>query len=132
MYAALEDPGLGRDFGASRLRSHHCGPTGYRVDSRKLGFLSDRLPGNLNALDCSPALSPNFGISSAGLSFAGMAAARTFGLALRFVQGAAHPTRCITQHMPPSSSPAACSNRPPGGAPAAHRHLRMRHLSVSP
>lgn len=81
---------------------HLIAATGYRVDLRKLDFLSEELLSGLRMLDHSPVLSANFESSAAGLYFVGLPAARTFGPALRFIQGAAHAARRILEQLSPS------------------------------
>jgi hypothetical protein len=79
---------------------HVIAATGYRVDLRRVRFLDAPLLARLRMRDHVPALSADFESSVPGLYFAGLAAAGSFGPALRFVQGAAHPARRLAAHLP--------------------------------
>jgi hypothetical protein len=91
---------VGSDGSREQLDCDHViAATGYRVDLRKLEFLSEGLLSELRMLDHSPLLTADFESSAPGLYFAGLPAARTFGPALRFIQGAVHPARRILEQL---------------------------------
>lgn len=106
----LEERGAGallhlvaRDGTREVLRTEHLiAATGYRVDLRRLPCFDARLLAQLRVSDQAPVLSVNFESSVPGLYFTGLAAARSFGPALRFVQGAVHPARRLATHLPAS------------------------------
>jgi thioredoxin reductase len=78
---------------------HVIAATGYRVDLRKLSFLSKELRLKLRLVDFTPILSAEFQSSVPGLYFVGLAAANTFGPAMRFVLGARYTARLLTRHF---------------------------------
>jgi cation diffusion facilitator CzcD-associated flavoprotein CzcO len=73
--------------------------TGYRVDLRRLTFLSKELRCKLQSVDFTPILSAEFESSVPGLYFVGLAAANTFGPAMRFLLGARYTARRLTKHL---------------------------------
>ncbi len=96
---------LGPDGEERTLPTDHViAATGYRVDLRKLPFLSKDLRSQLRSADFTPILSPEFQSSVAGLYFVGLAAANTFGPVMRFLQGARFTARRVARHVatPPS------------------------------
>lgn len=94
---------LVREGARETLRSDHIiAATGYRVDLRRLTFFDARLLARLRTKDQAPVLSIDFESSVPGLYFTGLAAARSFGPALRFVMGAIHPARRLARHLPAS------------------------------
>lgn len=68
---------------------HVIAATGYRVDLRRLTFLSDDLRQSVRAVNHTPVLSSHFESSVPRLYFVGAAAADTFGPMMRFACGAA-------------------------------------------
>jgi len=83
---------------------HVVAATGYKVDLRRLGFFNAKTLAGLKTTDYSPVLSRRFESSVPGLYFVGLAAARSFGPALRFVMGAIHPARTMAYELPKSLS----------------------------
>jgi thioredoxin reductase len=74
--------------GARELRVDHViAGTGYRVDVERLAFLAPSLRAAVRRTAGSPVLTSRFESSVPGLYFVGLAAARTFGPAMRFVCG---------------------------------------------
>jgi thioredoxin reductase len=67
---------------------HVIAATGYKVDLKRLGFLSSELRSEIRTAAGSPILSRGFESSVPGLYFAGLAAANTFGPVMRFAFGA--------------------------------------------
>ena len=79
---------VGQDGTPSRLEVDHViAATGYRVDVRSLGLLSEDLASSLAAVEGSPRLNGGFESSVPGLFFSGLTAAATFGPMMRFVCG---------------------------------------------
>ena len=66
---------------------HVVAATGYRVDVRRLPFLGSGLLARLRTIGAAPALTSSYESSVPGLHFAGLAAAHSFGPAMRFVYG---------------------------------------------
>jgi len=81
------------------VTDHVIAATGYRMDLRRLTFLSDEIRSRLRALEHTPILSKNFESSLPGLFFVGMAAANTFGPVLRFVFGTQFTARRVTSAL---------------------------------
>jgi cation diffusion facilitator CzcD-associated flavoprotein CzcO len=84
---------------AKHVTDHVIAATGYRVDVRRLTFLSPEIQSHLKTLDGAPILSSSFQSSVPGLYFTGIAAAVTFGPMMRFAFGAAYTARKITAHL---------------------------------
>lgn len=109
-YAKFCDGGVQLELlcadGAERTFSteHVIAATGYRVDLRRLSFLSHQLRRELRSVDFSPVLSADFEASIPGLYFVGLAAANTFGPAMRFLLGARYTARRLADHFAHSSS----------------------------
>ncbi len=79
---------LGSEGARSQLDVDHViAATGYRVDVRSLGLLSDELASSVKTIAGSPRLSAGFETSVPGLFFSGLASAATFGPMMRFVCG---------------------------------------------
>ena len=78
---------------------HVIAATGYRVDLRRLPFLSKELRPQLRSADFTPILSPEFQSSVPGLYFVGLASANTFGPAMRFLLGARYTARSLARHL---------------------------------
>jgi predicted ATP-grasp superfamily ATP-dependent carboligase/thioredoxin reductase len=91
-HAAAENGGIRLTFSADGREEdlaadHVVAATGYRVDLRRLSFLGSDLLARLRTIGAAPALTPSYESSVPGLHFAGLAAAHTFGPAMRFVYG---------------------------------------------
>jgi cation diffusion facilitator CzcD-associated flavoprotein CzcO len=67
---------------------HVIAATGYRIDLRRLTFLSADIFARIRAAEHTPVLSPSFESSVAGLYFVGLASAVSFGPMMRFACGA--------------------------------------------
>jgi cation diffusion facilitator CzcD-associated flavoprotein CzcO len=78
---------------------HVIAATGYRVDLRRLALLSKELRPQLRSVDFAPVLSAEFQSSVPGLYFVGLAAANSFGPAMRFLLGARYTGRRLTRHF---------------------------------
>jgi thioredoxin reductase len=78
---------------------HVIAATGYRVDVRSLGFLSDAIRTELDCVERTPVLSSNFESSVRGLYFVGAASANSFGPMMRFTFGAGFAARRLTAHF---------------------------------
>jgi hypothetical protein len=83
----------------SLVTEHVIAATGYRVDLRRLAFLSSDLRSTINAVEQTPILSSKFESSVPGLYFVGTAAANSFGPLLRFTFGAKFTARHLTRHL---------------------------------
>jgi len=79
------------------LVDHLVAATGYQADSDRLDFLAPSLRGALRRTGTAPQLDGGFQSSEAGLYFAGLAAAATFGPALRFAWGAGFNARRLAR-----------------------------------
>jgi len=78
--------------------------TGYRVDMSRLGFLNPEIVRALKTVNGAPVLSSSFESSVPGLYFTGLAAANSFGPAMRFAFGAGFASRHLAQRMVKSLS----------------------------
>ncbi|SDL37785.1 Pyridine nucleotide-disulphide oxidoreductase [Nonomuraea maritima] len=78
---------------------HVIAATGYRVDVGRLRVLDDGLRRAVAAAGPTPRLGPAFETSVAGLHLVGLAAAATFGPAMRFVYGCDYAARRVTQGL---------------------------------
>jgi cation diffusion facilitator CzcD-associated flavoprotein CzcO len=95
----------GRDGEERTLVTDHIvAATGYRVDVRRLSFLSEGLRSELRSFEYAPMLSADFQSSVPGLYFAGLAAAFTFGPSMRFVLGARYTARRLAGQLAKASS----------------------------
>jgi len=84
----------------SKLVTRHViAATGYRVDVRRLTFLSEGIRSCLQSLEYAPVLSRDFQSSIAGLYFVGLAAAHYLGPVMRFMFGAGYTARRLSQHL---------------------------------
>lgn len=81
------------------VTDHVIAATGYRVDIRRLSFLSETIRSSVRTCEFSPVLSRHFESSVPGLYFAGLAAANDFGPAMRFIAGAGYTARCLSGHL---------------------------------
>jgi len=104
----------GRDGEAKELVAQHViAATGYKVDLKRLAFLSDELRSQITTVGGSPLLSGGFESSVPGLYFAGLAAANSFGPVMRFAFGAGFAAKRI------SASLAKAAAKQPARIPAA-------------
>jgi thioredoxin reductase len=81
------------------VTDHVIAATGYRVDLRRLTFMSSDLRSAIDAVDQTPILSSKFESSVPGLYFVGTAAANSFGPLLRFVFGTKFTARRLARHL---------------------------------
>ena len=75
---------------------HVVAATGFRVDVRRLQFISPRIMNSLVLEDKTPALSPHFETSIPGLFTICITAANSFGPLLRFAYGAGFASRRLS------------------------------------
>lgn len=89
------------DTGAEHeiMASHVIAATGYKVDLRRLTFLSPGMRDKIKVVQGSPVLSSSFESSIPGLYFVGVAAATSFGPVLRFAFGARYAAQTVTQAL---------------------------------
>jgi thioredoxin reductase len=78
------------------ITEHVIAATGYKVDLKRLSFLSDELRSEIHTAGGGPVLSRGFESSVPGLYFAGLAAANSFGPVMRFAFGAGFAARRIS------------------------------------
>lgn len=78
---------------------HIIAATGYRVDVRKIDFISDQVLSRIATLDATPVLSGNFESSLPGLFFVGPSSASTFGPLTRFVFGVEFTTVRLARYL---------------------------------
>jgi thioredoxin reductase len=78
------------------VAEHVIAATGYKVDLKRLGFLSDDLRSEIRTAAGSPILSRGFESSVPGLYFAGLAAANSFGPVMRFAFGAGFAAKRVS------------------------------------
>jgi hypothetical protein len=78
---------------------HVIAGTGYRVDMRRLAFLSPAVQERLDCVNYTPRLSRWFESSVPGLHFVGTAAANSFGPMMRFAYGAGFVSRRLSGHL---------------------------------
>lgn len=81
------------------LTDHVIAATGYRVDTERLGFVSEDIRGKIKAVNGTPVLSSAFESSVPGLYFIGVAAANSFGPVMRFAYGAGFAARTVTRAL---------------------------------
>ena len=94
------------------VAEHVIVATGYKVDLKRLGFLSDDLRSEIRTASGSPVLSRGFESTVPGLYFAGLAAANSFGPVMRFAFGAGFAAKRI------SAALAKAAARRPATVPA--------------
>jgi thioredoxin reductase len=92
---------LGReDGGMEQLEIDHViAATGYRVDLRRLPFLSKEMQMQIRAVENMPDLSGNFESSVPGLYFVGISSAFTFGPMMRFAFGATYTAKRLARYL---------------------------------
>lgn len=104
----------GQDGAAKEVVAEHViAATGYKVDLKRLSFLSDELRSQIRTVGGSPKLSTGFESSVPGLFFAGLAAANSFGPVMRFAFGAGFAAKRI------SAALAKAAARQPARVPTA-------------
>ncbi len=81
------------------LTEHIIAATGYKVNLKRLPFLSPEIRSKIKAVDGTPVLSSSFESSIPGLYFAGVAAANSFGPVMRFAFGAGFAARRLTHAL---------------------------------
>jgi thioredoxin reductase len=88
-----------RDGATENLQADHLiAATGYKIDLTQLRFLDKLLP-DIHGVENAPILTINYESSVPGLYFIGPASVNSFGPVVRFVCGAIHSSRRITQHL---------------------------------
>lgn len=93
---------LGTDGTRRTLATDHViAATGYKVDLRRLSFMSNGVRQEIRSVENTPFLSSNFESSLHGLYFVGVTAANTFGPLLRFAFGARFVARRLSGHLAP-------------------------------
>jgi hypothetical protein len=78
---------------------HIFAGTGYKVDLRKMAFLSEVLRSTITSFEYAPVLSADFQCSVPELYFVGLASALTFGPVMRFALGARYTARRLGWHL---------------------------------
>ena len=78
---------------------HVIAATGYRVDLDRIAYLSAPLRAKIKAYEGAPILDRALQCSVAGLHFAGVAGAQSFGPVMRFVYGAKHAAAFLTAQL---------------------------------
>lgn len=81
------------------VADHVVAATGYRVDLRRLQFLSPELLAQIESVQHTPVLSSVFQSSVPGLYFVGVASANSFGPVMRFAYGADYTAKRISRHL---------------------------------
>jgi hypothetical protein len=83
----------------SLVAEHVIAATGYKVDLRRLTFISHDLLSAIDEIEQTPILSSSFESSVPGLYFVGTSAANSFGPLLRFAFGARYAATQLTKHL---------------------------------
>jgi thioredoxin reductase len=78
---------------------HVIAATGFKVDMRRLGFISPQIMEGLALEDTTPMLSRYFETSVPGLFTIGVMAANSFGPLLRFAYGAGFASRRLSRYL---------------------------------
>jgi thioredoxin reductase len=78
---------------------HVIAATGYRVDLDRIQYLSPGLRAKIKTYEGAPILDRALQSSIAGLHFAGVASAQSFGPVMRFVYGARHAAAFLAAHL---------------------------------
>jgi thioredoxin reductase len=78
---------------------HVIAATGYRVDLRRLTFLSEEIFASIASVEYTPVLSSSFESSVRGLYFVGMASMYEFGPLMRFACGAGWTARRVASRL---------------------------------
>jgi thioredoxin reductase len=92
---------LSQENGETRrlTAGHVIAATGYKVDLRRLPFLSDSTLREISSIEHTPVLSRFFESSLSGLYFVGPAAANSFGPVMRFAYGAKFASPWISRSI---------------------------------
>jgi len=85
--------------GSERRAEHLISATGYRIDIRKYGFVSEELIGAVRRVDGFPWLTSSYESSVPGLYFIGAPAARMMGPGMRFVSHSRPAAAAVARHM---------------------------------
>jgi thioredoxin reductase len=91
---------------------HVISATGYKVDMRRLEFLSPGILARMALADASPVLSPHFETSVPGLFVVGTAAANSFGPLLRFAYGAGFASQRLSRFLKQTAEHRLVAGRP--------------------
>ncbi len=78
---------------------HVIAATGYKVDMKRLTFLSSEIRSSIRTIGGMPELTTNFESSIPGIYFVGLAAANSFGPVMRFAFGAGFAARKLTRAL---------------------------------
>ena len=81
------------------MTDHVIAATGYKVDLRRLAFLSEEMRSKMRTIQETPILTSNFQSSISGLYFVGPASANSFGPVMRFAFGADYTAHRISKHL---------------------------------
>jgi hypothetical protein len=96
---------VGADGAAQTLVTDHViAGTGYKVDLRRLTFLSPGVQAAIDSVENTPVLSSSFESSVPGLYFVGAASANSFGPLARFAFGAGFTSRRLSKRLANSTS----------------------------
>ena len=88
----------GRDGSERELVADHIiAATGYKVDLKRLSFLSSQIRSQVRTVENTPVLASTCESSLAGLYFVGISAANSFGPVMRFAFGADFAARTVTR-----------------------------------
>ncbi len=91
---------------------HVISATGYKIDMRRLEFLSPGILARMAMADASPVLSPHFETSVPGLFVVGTAAANSFGPLLRFAYGAGFVSGRLSRFLKRTAERRLVAGRP--------------------
>jgi thioredoxin reductase len=91
---------------------HVISATGYKIDMRRLEFLSPGILARMAMADASPVLSPHFETSVPGLFVVGTAAANSFGPLLRFAYGAGFTSARLSRFLKQTAERRLVAGRP--------------------
>jgi len=91
--------GLGDGTHRTVEADHVVAATGFRVDMRRLGFISPQVLDAMTLAENTPVLSPHFETSVPGLFMVGIAAANNFGPLVRFAYGAGFASRRLSRFL---------------------------------
>ena len=95
------------------VTEHVIAATGYKPDLNRLAFLSQEIRSQIRTLGGAPVLSSGFESSAPGIYFVGIAAATSFGPAMRFAFGAGFAARRVTEAVKESLSRSPASHAVP-------------------
>jgi len=90
------------------ITDHVIAATGYRVDLRRMTFMSEALRAQLRCLEHAPVLSADFESSVPGLYFVGLTSENSFGPMMRFIFGAGYTSRRLSTHLAHDLALPAC------------------------